>query len=59
MGLGLMNKKAKVLSITRKTDSEGFSFETVAILAEVRVFVEGGHGSERRANLGALSEATD
>lgn len=59
MGLGLMNKKAKVLSITRKTDSEGFSFETVAILAEVRVFVEGRHGSERWANLGAFSEATD
>lgn len=59
MGLGLMNKKAKVISITRKTDSEGFRFETVAVLAEVRVFVEGRHGSERWANLAAFSEATD
>lgn len=54
-----MNKKAKVISITRKTDSEGFRFETVAVLAEVRVFVEGRHGSERWANLAAFSEATD
>ncbi len=59
MGLGLMNKKAKIISLTRDTDSEGFSFETVAVLAEVRVFVEGRHGSERWANLAAFSEATD
>lgn len=59
MGLGLMNKKAKVISMTRKIDSEGFSFENVAVLAEVRVFVEGRHGSERWANLAAFSEATD
>lgn len=59
MGLGLMNKKAKIISINRKTDSEGFSFENVAVLAVVRVFVEGRHGSERWANLAAFSEATD
>ncbi len=59
MGLGLMNKKAKIISISRDIDSEGFSFETVAVLAEVRVFVEGRHGSERWANLAAFSEATD
>lgn len=59
MGLGLMNKKAQIISIDRETDSEGFSFESVAVLAEVRVFVEGRHGSERWANLTAFSEATD
>ena len=59
MGLGLMNKKAKIISITRETDSEGFSFENVAVLAEVRVFAEGRHGSERWANLAAFSEATE
>lgn len=59
MGLGLMNKKAKIVSINRDIDSEGFSFETVAVLAEVRVFVEGRHGSERWANLAVFSEATD
>jgi len=59
MGLGLMNKKAKIISITRETDSEGFSFENIEVLAEVRVFVEGRHGSERWANLAAFSEATE
>lgn len=59
MGLGLMNKKAKIISIDRETDSEGFSFEIVRILAETRVFVEGRHGSERWANLAAFSEATE
>ena len=59
MGLGLMNKKAKIISITRETDSEGFSFENIKVLAEVRVFVEGRHGSERWANLAAFSEATE
>ena len=59
MGLGLMNKKAKIISLSRDIDSEGFSFETVSVLAEVRVFVEGRHGSERWANLAAFSEATD
>ena len=59
MGLGLMNKKASIVSIERTTDSEGFKSETVRVLAEVRVFVEGRHGSERWANLAAFSEATD
>lgn len=59
MGLGLMNKKAKIISITRETDSEGFSFKNIKVLAEVRVFVEGRHGSERWANLAAFSEATE
>ncbi len=59
MGLGLMNKKARIISIARETDSEGFSFEHVEVLAEVRVSVEGRHGSERWANLAAFSEATE
>lgn len=54
-----MNKKAKIISITRETDSEGFSFENIEVLAEVRVFVEERHGSERWANLAAFSEATE
>ena len=59
MGLGLMNKKAQIVSIARETDSEGFSFENVEVLADIRVFVEGRHGSERWANLAAFSEATE
>ena len=59
MGLSLMNKKAQIVSIARETDSEGFSFENVEALADIRVFVEGRHGSERWANLAAFSEATE
>ena len=59
MGLGLMNKKARIISVERIVDSEGFKCESVRVLAEVRVFVEGRHGSERWANLAAFSEATD
>lgn len=59
MGLGLMNKPAKLCEKTFVADSEGFSSQRVAILANIRVFVEGRHGSERWANLAAFSEATE
>lgn len=59
MGLGLMNKPAKLCEKTFVTDSEGFSAQRVAILADIRVFVEGRHGSERWANLAVFSEATE
>lgn len=59
MGLGVMNKHAKICEKTFVTDSEGFSLPRVAVLANIRVFVEGRHGSERWANLAAFSEATE
>ena len=59
MGLGLMNKKAQLCILANTIDSEGFSGRTVEVLADIRVFVEGRHGSERWANLAAFSEATE
>lgn len=59
MGLGLMNKPAQLCEKTFVIDSEGFSSQRVAVLANIRVFVEGRHGSERWANLAAFSEATE
>jgi len=59
MGLGLMTKKAQLCSISNTIDSEGFSGRSVQVLANIRVFVEGRHGSERWANLAAFSEATE
>ncbi len=59
MGLGLMNKKAQLVALSNTIDSEGFSGRTVQVLAYIRVFVEGRHGSERWANLAAFSEATE
>lgn len=59
MGLGQMNKPAMLCKKEFVTDSEGFSSPTVRLLANIRVFVEGRHGSERWANLAAFSEATE
>jgi head-tail adaptor len=58
MGLGRMNKKAQLCRVQNTIDSEGFSRQTVEVLADIRVFVEAKHGSERWANLAAFSEAT-
>ena len=59
MALGQMNKPALLCEKVFVTDSEGFSSPTVRLLANIRVFVEGRHGSERWANLAAFSEATE
>lgn len=59
MSLGLMNKPAKLCEKVSIIDSEGFSGLTVAIISDIRVFVEGRHGSEKWANLTAFSEATE
>lgn len=59
MGLGLMNKKAQLCEERTVTDTEGFSSKRVAVIADIRVFVEGRHGSEKWANLAAFSEATE
>lgn len=59
MGLGLMTKKAQLIELLSTIDSEGFSSVGVRVLADIRVFVEGRHGSERWANLAVFSEATE
>ena len=59
MSLGLMNKPAQLYEKVSTTDSEGFSGLTVAFITNIRVFVEGKHGSERWANLAAFSDATE
>lgn len=59
MGLGLMTKKAQLIELLSTIDSEGFSSAGVRVLADIRVFVEGRHGSERWANLAVFSEATE
>ena len=40
-------------------DSEGFTHSEDKVLASVRVYREGRHGSQRWAHLAAFSEATD
>ena len=59
MSFGKMNTQ---IQITRKRvalDDEGFQTETDVVLATVRAYREGRHGSEKWANRAAFSEATD
>jgi len=59
MSFGKMNGFADIISVKRVKDSEGFSTTVDEILASVRVYREGRHGSQRWANLATFSEATD
>lgn len=59
MGLGQMNGFANIVKTKQVKDSEGFTHSEDEVLASVRVYREGRHGSQRWANLAAFSEATD
>lgn len=59
MGLGRMDHFIQVIEIVNTTDTEGFISPTVRVLAEVRAFREGRHGSEKWANRAAFTEATE
>lgn len=59
MSFGKMNTFIDIVSVTKKKDSEGFTVDTEEVLASVRAYREGRHGSQRWANLAAFSEATD
>lgn len=59
MSYGKMNKFAEIVRPTKQKDSEGFVTKGDVVLASMRVYKEGRHGSERWANLAAFSVATD
>ena len=59
MSFGKMNGFADIVKTKQVKDSEGFSTTQEEVLASVRVYREGQHGSQRWANLAAFSEATD
>lgn len=59
MSYGQMNRFAEILGTTVHKDAEGFSTVSEDVLASIRVYREGRHGSEKWANLAAFSEATD
>ena len=54
MSFGNMSKFADIKTITTTKDSEGFASTSQTILASVRVYREGRHGSEKWANLAAF-----
>lgn len=59
MSFGKMNRMADIIDRVRGKDAEGFPHEDDIVVAHIRVYHEGRHGSERWANLAAFSEATD
>ena len=59
MSFGKMNGFADIVKTRQVKDSEGFIHSENEVLASVRVYREGRHGSQRWANLAAFSEATD
>ena len=59
MSFGKMNTFIDITAVVKTKDSEGFSVDTEEILASVRAYREGRHGTQKWANLAAFSEATD
>ena len=59
MSFGKMNKRAVIIRPYKQKDQDGFVTEVDGVLASLRVYKEGRHGSERWANLAAFSVATD
>ena len=59
MSFGKMSGFADIVKNRQVKDSEGFTHSENEVLASVRVYREGRHGSQRWANLAAFSEATD
>lgn len=59
MSFGKMNTRISLLQKQVTTDAEGFKSEQEIILASVRAYREGRHGSEKWANRAAFSDATD
>ena len=54
MSFGKMDVFIDIVRMKRDTDSEGFKKDTEEILASVRAYREGRHGSEKWANRAAF-----
>lgn len=54
-----MNRFIDIIEKSVSTDEEGFSKEETTVVATIRAYREGQHGSERWANMATFSEATD
>lgn len=59
MSFGKMNTFIDIVETQSGKDAEGFTVKQDAVLASVRAYREGRHGSERWANLSAFSQASD
>lgn len=59
MSFGKMNTFIDVVEKQKVLDEEGFSTITDVIIASVRAYREGRHGSEKWANRSTFTDATD
>ena len=59
MSFGKMNTFIDIVESVTSKDAEGFNTESDHILASVRAYREGRHGSKMWANRASFSEATD
>ena len=59
MSFGKMNTQIQITQKRVTLDGEGFQMESDVIVATVRAYREGRHGSKKWANRAAFSEATD
>ncbi len=59
MSYGAMRGFAKIVNPHAIKDAEGFTEKIDEVIASIRVYREGRHGSQRWANLAAFSDATD
>lgn len=59
MSFGKMNTGIEIIQKQITTDDEGFKSENYVVIASVRAYREGRHGSEKWANRAVFSTATD
>ncbi len=59
MSFGKMNTMIELVSTAMTTDKDGFGVCGDTVLASIRAYREGRHGTEKWANRAAFSEATD
>jgi hypothetical protein len=59
MSFGKMNGFADIVRMQKIKDTEGFTHTEDVVLASIRIYREGRHGSVRWANLATFSTATD
>ena len=59
MSFGKMNTQIQITQKRVARDDEGFQTESDIVIADVRAYRDGRHGSEKWANRAAFSEATD
>jgi head-tail adaptor len=59
MSFGKMNTFIDIIATQSVEDEDGYDTETEVVVASVRAYREGRHGSKKWANMAVYSEATE